>query len=125
MITGTDLTALNTLQLHATAQHLVTITSSDHLRTEIAALDEGAVPHVLGGGSNVILCDHLPGTTLLMAIKGRELLSDDGTKVVIRVGAGESWHDFVVWCHHQDFHGLANLAPVSYTHLTLPTKRIV
>jgi UDP-N-acetylmuramate dehydrogenase len=100
---GTDLTALNTLQLHARAQHLVTVTSSDQLRAEIAALEEGAVPHVLGGGSNVILCDHLPGTTLLMAIKGREVLSDDGTKVVIRVGAGEFWHDFVLWCHHHDF----------------------
>ena len=110
MTAGTDLTALNTLKLHATAQHLVTITSSDQLQAEIAALDEGNVPHVLGGGSNVILCDHLRGTTLLMAIKGRELLSDDGAKVVVRVGAGESWHDFVVWCHHQGFHGLANLA---------------
>ena len=110
MTAGADLTALNTLQLHATAEHLVTVTSSDQLQAEIAALDEGVVPYVLGGGSNVILCDHLPGTTLLMAIKGREVLSDDGTKVVIRVGAGESWHDFVVWCHHQGFHGLANLA---------------
>ena len=110
MTAGTDLTALNTLQLQATAQRLVAVTSSDQLQTEIAVLDEGAVPHVLGGGSNVILCDHLPGTTLLMAIKGREMLSDDGTKVIVRVGAGESWHDFVVWCHHQGFHGLANLA---------------
>jgi UDP-N-acetylenolpyruvoylglucosamine reductase len=58
---GTDLTALNTLQLHATAQHLITVASSDQLQTEIAALDEGAGPHVLGGGSNVILCDHCPG----------------------------------------------------------------
>ena len=110
MTARTGLTALNTLQLHASAERLVTVTSLDQLRAEIAALDEGAVPHVLGGGSNVILCDHLPGTTLLMAIKGREVLSDDDTKVVIRVGAGESWHDFVVWCHHQGFHGLANLA---------------
>ena len=110
MTAGTDLTALNTLQLQATAQHLVTVTSVDQLQAEIAALEEGAVTHVLGGGSNVILCDHLPGTTLLMAIRGREVLSEDGTKVAIRVGAGESWHDFVVWCHHQGFHGLANLA---------------
>ena len=90
MTAGTDLTGLNTLQLHATAQHLVTVSSSDQLQAEIAALEEGAVPHVLGGGSNVILCDHLPGTTLLMAIKGREVLSEDGTQVTIRVGAGES-----------------------------------
>ena len=110
MTAGADLTALNTLQLHATAQRLVTVASSDQLQAEIAALDEGVVPYVLGGGSNVILCDHLPGTTLLMAIKGREVLSDAGAKVVTRVGAGESWHDFVVWCHHQGFHGLANLA---------------
>ena len=68
---GADLTALNTLRLNATAEHLVTVTSSDQLRAEIAALDEGTVPHVLGGGSNVILSDHLPGTILLMAINGR------------------------------------------------------
>ena len=53
MTAGTDLTALNTLRLQATAQRLVTITSSDQLQAEIAALDEGAVPHVLGGGSNI------------------------------------------------------------------------
>ena len=110
MTAGTSLTALNTLQLHASTERLVTVTSSDQLRAEIAALDEGTVPHVLVGGSNVILSDHLPGTILLMAINGREILSDDGTTVVVRVGAGEPWHDFVVWCHHQGFHGLANLA---------------
>ena len=55
-----DLTALNTLQLHSTAENLVSVTSSDQLQVEIASLDEIAVPHVLGGGSNVILCDHLP-----------------------------------------------------------------
>ena len=110
MTAGADLTALNTLQLHSTAENLVTVTSSDQLQVEIVALDEVAPPHVLGGGSNVILCDHVPGMTLLMAIKGREVLRDDGTKVLIRVGAGESWHDFVVWCHHRGFHGLANLA---------------
>ena len=68
MTAGTDLTALNTLQLHATAQRLVTVASSDQLQAEITALDEDAVPHVLGGGSNVILSDHLPGTTLHMAM---------------------------------------------------------
>ena len=65
MTAGIGLTALNTLQLHASAERLVTVTSSDQLRAEIAELDEGTVPHVLGGGSNVILCDHLPGTCLL------------------------------------------------------------
>ena len=39
MTAGTDLTGLNTLQLHATAQHLVTVTSLDQLRAEIAALE--------------------------------------------------------------------------------------
>ena len=49
MTAGADLTGLNTLQLHATAQHLVTVISVDQLQAEIAALEEGAVPHVLGG----------------------------------------------------------------------------
>ena len=107
---GTGLTALNTPQLHASAERLVIVTSSDQLRAEIAALDEGAVPHVLGGGSNVILCDHLPGTTLLAAIKRPRSAERRRHQGGDQSRRGESWHDFVVWCHHQGFHGLANLA---------------
>ena len=124
MTAGTDLTALNTLQLNATAQHLVVVTSTEQLQAEIGALDADTERHVLGGGSNVILRDTLPGTTLLMAIKGRELLSDDSAQVVIRVGAGESWHDWVLWCHHQGFHGLANLALIPGSVGAAPIQNI-
>ena len=124
MTAGTDLTALNTLQLHATAQHLVVVTSTEQLQAEIGALDADTERHVLGGGSNVILRDTLPGTTLLMAIKGREVLSDDSAQVVIRVGAGESWHDWVVWCHHQGFHGLANLVLIPGSVGAAPIQNI-
>ena len=120
MTAGTDLTALNTLQLNAEAQHLVTITSSDHLRAEIAALDEGAVPHVLGGGSNVILCDHLSGTTLLMAIKGREVLSDDGTDSNHHFGAVVAQYFAALYGHEQRRSGQV----IAENHITAPTQHM-
>ena len=107
MTATADLTALNTLQLAATAQRLVTVTSQEQLRAELVQPATAVPINVLGGGSNVILHETLPGTTVLMNIMGREVLSDDGRHVIVRAGAGENWHEWVLWCHHRGFHGLA------------------
>ena len=49
---------------------------------------------VLGGGSNVIAHDEgFEGIILLNRIKGFEVISDDKSSVVIRIGAGEIWDE--------------------------------
>tara|TARA_B100001063_G_scaffold244287_1_gene276709 strand:- start:162 stop:1172 length:1011 start_codon:yes stop_codon:yes gene_type:complete len=119
-----DLTALNTLQLAATAQRLVTVTSQEQLRAELVQPATAVPINVLGGGSNVILHETLPGTTVLMNIMGREVLSDDGRHVIVRAGAGENWHEWVLWCHHRGFHGLANLALIPGSVGAAPIQNI-
>ena len=110
MVTNGDLTKLNTLGLRAKASRLVSIASSADLDSALVEARATGAVHVLGGGSNVVLQPKIPGTLLHIAIKGRELRADDGRVAVVRVGAGENWHDFVLWCHHRGLHGLANLA---------------
>ena len=52
---------------------------------------------VIGGGSNVLVSDDgYAGTVIQPALMGIEA-SDDGDSVVVRVGAGQAWDDFVSW----------------------------
>ena len=50
------------------------------------------------------------GLTLQQGIKGIQVLSDDGNRVEVLVGAGESWHDWVLHAVEQGWNGIENLA---------------
>jgi len=41
--------------------------------------------------------DRFDGLVIHNSIMGREILYEDASSVVLRVGAGEVWHDFVLW----------------------------
>ncbi len=79
---------------------------------------------VLGGGSNVILSDHLPHLVLQMAIMGRELFSETPDHYVVRAGAGENWHAFVQWTLAQGYPGLENLSLIPGTVGASPIQNI-
>lgn len=123
MAKHSSLAELNTLRLKARAEELIQVTSLEQLSGLLADARDKPI-EVLGGGSNVILQGWLPGLILIMGLKGRTLCADDGRRVVIRVGAGENWHDFVVWCHHKGLHGMANLALIPGSVGAAPIQNI-
>jgi UDP-N-acetylmuramate dehydrogenase len=65
---------------------------------------------VLGGGSNVLFARDVDEPMILMRIPGRQLLDDDGTDVLVEVGAGETWDRIVHWTLSQGWFGLENLS---------------
>ncbi len=123
MAKHSSLAELNTLRLEARAEELVRVTSVEQLSGLLAGNRDKPI-EVLGGGSNVILQEWLPGMVLIMDLKGRTLCADDGRRTVLRVGAGENWHEFVVWCHHQGLHGMANLALIPGSVGAAPIQNI-
>lgn len=64
----------------------------------------------IGGGSNLLFTDDFDGTILHSAIKGYEVLSDSEEEVLVRVGAGEVWDDFVAYAVDRDWYGAENLS---------------
>lgn len=72
-------------------------------------LEEGRWLHI-GGGSNLLFMGDYPGTILHSSIKGYEVLSEDAEEVVVRVGAGEVWDDFVAYTVAQGWYGAENLS---------------
>jgi UDP-N-acetylmuramate dehydrogenase len=79
---------------------------------------------LLGGGSNILLTSHLDKIVIKNEISGIELVEETGSEVVIRVGAGENWHNFVLWCVEQNYGGVENLSLIPGTVGAAPIQNI-
>ena len=64
---------------------------------------------LLGEGSNVLFTGDYDGMIVTPAMRGVEVLDDDGASTCIRIAAGEHWDDFVRWTLAQGHAGLENL----------------
>ncbi|NVK63073.1 MAG: UDP-N-acetylmuramate dehydrogenase [Flavobacteriales bacterium] len=64
----------------------------------------------LGGGSNVLFTQNFDGFVLRNEIHGIEKVEETDDHVLIKAGAGEVWHDFVLYCVENDFGGIENLS---------------
>jgi len=104
-----DLRQLHTFGLPAKAVRVETFVDVETLQN---LLRETPTPHlILGDGSNVAFVDDYPGTILLNRITGRKVLErGHGGKAEVLVGAGEEWHNLVLWSLEQKLYGLENLS---------------
>jgi UDP-N-acetylmuramate dehydrogenase len=65
---------------------------------------------ILGGGSNILLTKDFEGIVLKNEITGIEIIKEDEEHVYIKVGAGENWHQFVLYCVQNKYAGIENLS---------------
>ena len=117
----------NTFGLAAIAKLAYAITSPHQLPALMAnILNEGGAWQILGGGSNVVLPSTLSGSTLLVNISGREILDSNEQCTLIKVGAGENWHDFVAWTLEHNLPGFCLLytspSPRDRTRARMPSS---
>ncbi len=123
--TRVDLQPFNTLGLSARASHFATIARVSDLEA-LRAMPElaGLRWYVLGGGSNLWLSGDLHALVLKVEIPGRRLLREDAEAWYVAAGAGENWHDFVMWTLAQGWGGLENLALIPGTVGAAPVQNI-
>ena len=117
-----DLAGLTTLALPGRATHLAEISSVRQL-AQLAGR-QSTRRFVLGGGSNVVLSGAFDGLLLQMALAGRKLLGEDAEAWYVRAGAGESWHQLVLWTLARGWPGLENLALIPGTVGAAPIQNI-
>lgn len=100
----------------------------DHERDVMAALHDsraaGQRVLVLGGGSNVVFTRDFDGLALLVALRGKRVLREDGAFHYVEAAAGEPWHEFVAWTLAQNLPGLENLALIPGTVGAAPVQNI-
>lgn len=106
ILTDYNLRECNTLRLPSSAQQCIVIADESGLEFAVNyAKQHDLSLSIIGGGSNVVLAEELPGLTLLIRIPG---IHYHGTEVI--VGAGVVWHDFVLDTLAHDLSGLENLS---------------
>jgi UDP-N-acetylmuramate dehydrogenase len=115
----------NSFGLDSTAELAYEITSAEQLPDLLRRLEDKKIAwRALGGGSNVILPESLPGATLLINILGQEIIRSDNENSWLSVGAGVNWHDLVAWTLEHDLPGLENLALIPGTVGAAPIQNI-
>ena len=88
--------------------------------------------NILGGGSNTLFVDWVPGLLIHLRTKGKKLLDSElyperkvnGRTRLIEVQAGEDWHEFVQWTLQENFRGLENLSLIPGTVGAAPIQNI-
>jgi len=78
----------------------------------------------LGAGSNVVPNRQVAGLVCLMQTRGIEVLSETSEYALVRVAAGENWHDFVLHSLQHEWYGLENLALIPGTVGAAPVQNI-
>ena len=119
-----SLTDLNTLGVPSTARVLHRIESVDALLDVWRkGQEEGWLPRLLGGGSNVVLADRISTPLCLMRIRGiKAEQAADG--VHVRAAAGEGWHQLVRWSLGRGLSGLENLALIPGSVGAAPVQNV-
>ncbi len=120
-----DLLPYNTFKIAAKARYFASISSLAEL---IALMDTLVYKHekhlILGGGSNVLLTGDFEGLVIKIDLKGIETIWEDDSNIVLKVGAGEPWHSFVMFCVTNNYGGVENLSLIPGTMGAAPMQNI-
>lgn len=79
---------------------------------------------VLGGGSNILFTKNFDGTVLKNNIKEIQLIKEDAEHIYLKVGGGEVWHEFVLYCIKNNYAGVENLSLIPGTVGAAPIQNI-
>mgnify|MGYP001228583411 FL=1 len=113
----------NTFGIDVKTKFLVEIFSEGELLKILKSEIKGPF-RVLGSGSNILLTKNYDGHTIIMKNKGIEVQDQTETEVLIKVGAGEIWHDLVLWALKNDYSGIENLALIPGSVGAAPIQNI-
>jgi len=106
---------LNTFGIDVSAKHFAAFKNIDDLN-EIFESNKPSTFNlqpstlILGGGSNILFTKNVDGCVLKNEISGIEKISEDESHIYIKAGAGENWHQFVLYCLQHNYAGVENLA---------------
>lgn len=120
------LTDYNTFHFDAKADYFVEIGSVDDIQALIVdPIFREQKRLIVWGGSNMLLTqDRFAGIVIHNAIMWKDILHEDDDIVVVKVWAGESWHEFVLWTVEQWRGGVENLALIPGCVWAAPMQNI-
>jgi UDP-N-acetylmuramate dehydrogenase len=99
----------NTFKIDVMARYFSNFSNLEVL-SELTTYDSRLTTLILGGGSNILFTKNFDGLVLKNEIKGIQELREDNEYVFVKAGAGENWHQFVLYCIRHNWGGIENLS---------------
>ena len=116
---------LNTFGINVKSKYLVEVNSTEEI---LEIIQSGKFKNlkklVLGGGSNVLFTKDYNGLIILNKIKGKKVTYQDADSVKLLVGAGENWHELVMYTVEKGWGGIENLSLIPGNTGTAPMQNI-
>ena len=100
----------NTFGIDAKAKYFVEFDSLNELKSIIDSEIYNNNSLVIGEGSNILFTKDFDGLILHNKIAGICISENHDEFVIVEVGAGVNWHEFVQWSVSQKLSGVENLA---------------
>ena len=110
ILTNYQLKTFNTFGVEARAAYFCLIKNLNDIK-ELFSSDIWNRPRlIIGGGSNILFTKGFEDLVIKNDLKGIEVQDEDTNHVLLRTGAGENWHEFVMYCIGKDYGGIENLS---------------
>ena len=104
------LARMNTFGMNVKADRLVEWNSTDELKSILSDLERPIL--AMGGGSNLLFMSDFKGTVLHSLVTTIDIIANEADHVLVRVGAGVIWDDFVAWSVINGLWGVENLSAI-------------
>jgi UDP-N-acetylmuramate dehydrogenase len=115
----------NTFGFEAKASFFAEINESEDIKELLKTDIWAQTPHfIIGGGSNILLREDFDGLVVLNKIIGTEIISKTKSEVLVKVGGGVNWHEFVLYTISQNLGGMENLSLIPGTVGAAPMQNI-
>ncbi|MCD8494760.1 MAG: UDP-N-acetylmuramate dehydrogenase [Candidatus Pacebacteria bacterium] len=119
------LTDMTTFGVPAHARFLVALKQTDDIPYILGDVRFAHMPiMILGGGSNILFTKDFEGCIIKNEISYLDILSETDDHVIVSVGAGYDWHDFVMYATERGWGGVENLALIPGTVGAAPVQNI-
>src|SRR5690554_548793 len=104
-----NITPFTTFGVEVSSRYFATFSSIEELRKLLAEVKDQQLL-VLGGGSNMLFRKDYEGITIKNEITGISVIEENEESVLLKVGAGEVWHNFVLYSIEHNLGGIENLS---------------
>ena len=119
-----SLKALNTFGLAVNAKYYDVFSDTEKLASLLSEVGDDDACLILGGGSNILFTQDFKGYVFKNEILGIEVFEENDEEVVLKVGGGEVWHSFVLYCIENGYAGVENMSLIPGTVGAAPIQNI-
>lgn len=125
-----SLAPYNSFGIDVKAAHFIRFQNTNEIATifclpELQIITQNSEPLlILGGGSNLLLCNHIKGVVIKNEIQYIKILEETIQTAMVEVGAGVPWQDFVDYTINKQWGGIENLSLIPGSVGAAPIQNI-